>query len=173
VNTAGRAVAAVRATAVTVVVAAVLAGCSVTVQPKNAAASHPLSSTPSPSAASTPSTDVSSPSATPSTSASVGKDVDHTVCTTVREDLLNTQQKVLDDKNSPRHMSQDYKNAAYNLRTQATKTKNSDLKDTLQQVASAYTTLATDVANHDSIDSDLKKVAEVSQPLGTLCGAKS
>jgi hypothetical protein len=153
--------------------AAALAGCSVTVQPKNAAATHPLSTAPSASAVSTPSTAESSATPAPATSSSVGKDVDHTTCTTVREDLLNTQQKVLDDKNSPRHMAQDYRNAAYDLRQQSYKTKNSDLKDTLVAVASAYTTLGSDVANHDSTDNDLKKVAEASQPLATLCGAKS
>jgi hypothetical protein len=158
---------------VAVAVATALAGCSVTVQPKKAAASHPLSSTPSASAVSTPSADASSASATPSTSASVGKDVDHAACTAVREDLLSTEQKVQADKSSPRHMATDYRNAAYNLRTQANKTKNTDLKDTLEQVASAYTTLGNDVANHDSTDTDMQKVADVSKPLATLCGAKS
>lgn len=173
-NTVGGRVGALRAAAVTVAVAAALAGCSVTVQPKKAAASQPLSPTPSATSAATPSADASSSaSATPSTSPSAGKDVDHAACTAVREDLLNTQQKVQADKNSPKRMGQDYKNAAYNLRTQAGKTKSTELKTTLDAVAAAYVTLGTDVTNHDPTDADLKKVEEVSQPLATLCGAKS
>ncbi|GAA1978827.1 hypothetical protein [Catenulispora subtropica] len=175
-NPAGRTVAAARAAAVTAAAAVLLAGCSVTVQPKNAAAARTLApSTPSASAA-TPATPSADPTPTPDKPAStpsVGKDVDHTACTAVRQALLTAQQKVETDKDSPRRMGQDYKTAATALRTQATKTKNSELKSTLETLGTAYSALGTDTTAHASTEADQKKVAEASKPLDTLCGAKS
>lgn len=174
-NTAGKAVPAARIAAATAV-AALLAGCSVTVQPKNAAATHPLGATTPSASSAAPSTPSPSPTPTPDKPAStpsVGKDVDHTACTAVREALLTAEQKVQADKDSPRRMGQDYKNAAAALRTQATKTKNSELKSTLQALGNAYSNLGADTTAHASTESDQQKVADASKPLDTLCGAKS
>lgn len=163
----------VRAVAVTVAVVAALAGCSVTVNPKNAAASRPLSTsqTPTASAASSsvPSTSAQSTSATPTPTPS---DVDHTACGNVRDALQTLQQKLEADKDSAHRTATDYRNAASSLRLQATKTKSSDLKTTLQAVANDYSTVGTDAANHDSTVADLAKTAEASKPLRTLCGAQ-
>ncbi|MBW8807208.1 MAG: hypothetical protein JF587_25660 [Catenulisporales bacterium] len=164
---------AARLAAVATVTAAFLTACSVTVQPKNAAAVHPLSSgTSSSSAASSTPTPTPTPDK-PTSTPSVGKDVDHTVCTAVREALLTAQQKVAADKESPRHMGTDYRTAAGALRTQAAKTKNSELKTTLEALASAYQGLGNDTIAHASTENDQKKVTEASKPLDTLCGAKS
>lgn len=173
-RTGGVRIGAVRAAAVTAVAAAALAGCSVTVQPKNAAAARPLSSsasTPAPSAASSaaPSTTASSsPSPTPAPS-----DVDHAVCTNVRDALATLKDKLETDKESASRTAQDYRNAGYSLRAQSTKTKNSDLKSTLKTIASDYLTVGYDAANHDSTEADLGKTLEASKPLATLCGGGS
>src|ERR1051326_7211763 len=128
---------AARLAAVATFTAAFLTACSVTVQPKNAAAVRPLTAS-TPSASAAPSTPTPTPTPDkPTSTPSVGKDVDHTVCTAVRTALLSAQQKVAADKESPRRMGVDYKNAASALRTQATKTKNSELKTTLETLASA------------------------------------
>ena len=170
-TTAGR-VGAVRAAAATVAVAAVLAGCSVTVQPKNAAASRPLTSSPTPSATSSaaPTTSAPSTSATPTPTPS---DVDKTVCTNVRDALKTLQEKLVTHKDSASRTATDYRNAAYDLRQQSYKTKNTDLKQTLATVASDYSTVGSDAANHDSTDADLVKAAEASKPLMTLCGGST
>ena len=176
-TSAGRAgVGRVTAASVAVTVAAVtaLAGCSVTVQPKNAAASRPLSSSPTPSAAATspsaPSPSASSSSAAPTPTPS---DVDHAACGNVRDALETLSQKLQTDKDSASRSAQDYRNAGYALRTQGNKTKNSDLKAALKTIAADYLTVGYDAANHDSTDADLGKVAEASKPLGTLCGGGS
>jgi hypothetical protein len=151
-------------------VVAALAGCSVTVQPKNAAAARPLtSSTPTLSAASStaPSTAASSSSPSPTPAPS---DVDHTACTNVRETLATLKDKLETDKESASRTAQDYRNAGYALRSQSTKTKNSDLKSALKTIASDYLTVGYDAANHDSTEADLGKTLEASKPLGTLCG---
>jgi len=164
---------------VAVVATATLAGCSVTVQPKNAAATRPLDSataTPSASAPATaPSGDAgsASPDQSASSSSSEGADVDHAACTAVRQALLTVQQKVEADKNSRSRMADDYKAAATTLRTQATKTKDSDLKTALQALANGYQALGADTSKHNSTTADLKKVTEDAKPLDTLCGAKS
>lgn len=156
------------AVATVTVTAALLTACSVTVQPKNVAATRPLSSgTSSTSAASpTPTPTPDKPTSTPS----VGKDVDRSACTAVREALLTAQQKVAADKESPRRMGTDYRTAASALRSQALKTKNSELKTTLESLASAYTGLGNDTTAHASTENDQKKVMEASKPLDTLCG---
>jgi len=169
---------AARVTAVALVaaVAAVaLAGCSVTVQPKNAAAAQSLTGgTPSPSATnSAPSSAAGTTPDQSASSSSEGKDVDHTACTNVREALQTLQQKVEADKSSPRRTGQDYKTAATALRTQATKTDNSELKSALRTLANDYSVLGTDTTNHNSTTADLKKVEDASTPLDTLCGAKN
>ncbi|MFD0632684.1 hypothetical protein ACFQ9X_14875 [Catenulispora yoronensis] len=170
------AAAAAKAVAAAVATTALLAGCSVTVQPKNAASTHALT-TSTPSASTAPATTPSpQPTPTPdkpSSTPSVGKDVDHTACTAVRQALLTAQQKVESDKDSPKHMGADYKTAATALRTQATKTKNTELKTTLQALANAYSGLGSDTTAHASTEADQKKVAEAAKPLDTLCGAKS
>lgn len=176
-DTAGRTVAAVRAVAAaaaTVALVTGLAACSVTVNPKNAAASHPLTpGTPAASSAATPTPDPTPTPDKPASTPSVGKDVDHPVCVAVRQALLTAQQKVETDKESPKRMGQDYKTAATALRTQATKTKNTELKTTLETLGNAYSNLGADTTAHDSTDGDKKKVAEAAKPLDTLCGAKS
>ena len=176
-TTAGRA-GVVRATAVTAAVVAALAGCSVTVQPKNAAATRPLtSSTPTPSATassttsaapstSTLSTSAASPTATPS-------DVDHTVCSNVRDVLATLKSKLVTDKDSDSRMGQDYRTAGTALRVQDTKTDNTDLKSTLKTVGTDYQNVGRDFTNHASSDDDLAKAAEASKPLSTLCGGGS
>ncbi|MEY9926381.1 hypothetical protein ABH926_001003 [Catenulispora sp. GP43] len=170
-TTAGR-VGVVRATAVTVAVVAALAGCSVTVKPKNAAASSPLSSTPTPSAVSSSTTlstaAPSSTSAAPSTPAP--SDVDHTVCGNVRDVLATLKDKLATDKDSTSRSSLDYRNAGTALRTQDAKTDNADLKATLKTVGTDYQTVGHDIANHESSDADLGKALDASKPLATLCG---
>lgn len=162
---------AVRATAVTAAVVAALAGCSVTVQPKNAAAARPLtSSTPTPSAAS------SAPSTTASSSQSptpAPSDVDHTACTNVREALATLRDKLESDKESASRTAQDYRTAGYSLRSQSTKTKNSDLKSALRTIASDYLTVGYDAANRYSTEADLGKTLDASKSLATLCGGGS
>jgi hypothetical protein len=96
--------------------------------------------------------------------------VDHTACSNVRDALLTLKQKLPADKDSAHRTATDYRNAAYTLHLQAGKTKNSDLKTTLQTVSSDYYTVGSDAANHDSTDADLAKVADASKPLQTLCG---
>lgn len=169
-DSAGKTLSTARLAAVATVTAALLAACSVTVQPKNAAATRPLSSgTPSASAASSTPTPTPTPDK-PTSTPSVGKDVDHTACTAVRTALLTAQQKVETDKESPRRMGLDYKNAATALRTQATKTKNHELKSALDTLASAYSGLGADTAARASTEADQKKVTEAAKPLDTLCG---
>jgi len=164
----------VAAATVAVVVAAALAGCSVTVQPKNAAASRPLSSSPTPSSVSSsaPSTSAASSSTSPSPTVTPS-DVDHTVCTNVREALATLKSKLETDKGSVSKTSQDYRTAGTALRTQDLKTDNSDLKATLKTVGTDYQNVGHDIANHESADSDLGKVADASKPLSTLCGGGS
>jgi hypothetical protein len=173
-TTAGRA-GAVRAAAVTVAVVAALAGCSVTVKPKNAAASRPLtSSSPTPSAVA--SSTAPSTSAAPSSSASptpTPSDIDHTVCTNVRDVLATLKSKLTTDKDSDSRSAQDYRTAGTALRVQDTKTDNSDLKATLKAVGTAYQTVGHDVANQVSAVDDLAKAAEASKPLSTMCGGGS
>ena len=168
---------AARAAAVTVAViaAAALAGCSVTVQPKNAAASRPLSSSPSPTAVShsAPSTSAdatSSSSSSPSPTPSRGSDVDHTVCTNVRELLATLRSNLESDKDSVSRTAQDYRTAGSALRIQDSKTDDSDLKATLKAIGIDYQTVGRDLANHDSADADLAKASDASKPLNTLCG---
>jgi hypothetical protein len=168
---------AVRVAAATaaVVAAAALTGCSVTVQPKNAAASRPLSSKPAPSSVSS---SVLSTSAATSSSASASptitpSDVDHTVCTNVREVLATLKSKLEADKGSVSRTSADYRNAGTALRTQDAKTDNADLKATLKTVGTDYQNVGRDVSNRDSPDTDLGKAADASKPLSTLCGAGS
>jgi hypothetical protein len=175
-KTAGRTVAAARAVAVTAAAAVLLAGCSVTVQPKNAAATRPLSSSTPSATVSTPappSQDPTSTPAKPTSTPSVGKDVDHTACTAVRQALLTAQQKLQTDKESPHKMGQDYKAAATAVRTQAAKTKNSELKSALETLGNAYAALGTDTTAHAATETDQRKVTEAAKPLDTLCGAKS
>lgn len=174
-TTAGR-TGAVRAAAATVAVVAALAGCSVTVQPKNAAATRPLTSSPTPSASSGTAPSTSASAASPSSSPSptpAPSDVDHSACTSVREALSTLRDKLETDKNSASRTAQDYRNAGYSLRTQGTKTKNSELKSTLKTVASDYLTVGSEAANHESTEADLTKVADASKPLSTLCGGGS
>src|SRR5690348_12129720 len=99
-----------------VCVAVLLAGCSVTVQPK-----HPVAAaTPSQPASSTPSS-TASPTPTP-VKTTAAKDVDHTVCAAVRADLLSAQQKVGGaDKNDARKMGADFKAAGTALKSQSQK----------------------------------------------------
>ena len=177
-TTAGRA-GAVRTAAVTAAVVAALAGCSVTVQPKNAAATRPLTSsspTPSATASSTSSTaapstsgastSAASPTATPS-------DVDHTVCSNVRDVLATLKSKLVTDKNSHSRTGQDYRTAGTALHVQDTKTDNSDLRATLKAAGTAYQNVGRDVTNYESSDADLAKAVEASKPLSTLCGGGS
>ncbi|MEY9858003.1 ribosomal protein L12E/L44/L45/RPP1/RPP2 [Catenulispora sp. GAS73] len=173
-TTAGRA-GVVRATAVTAAVVAALAGCSVTVQPKNAAATRPLtSSSPTPSATassaapstSAASTSAASPTPTPS-------DVDHTVCSNVRDVLATLKSKLATDKDSHSRSAQDYRTAGNALHVQDTKTDNSDLRATLKTVGTDYQNVGHDVANYESADADLAKAVEASKPLATLCGGGS
>lgn len=176
-RTTGRTVGPAKAAAVTTAAAALILGlgaCSVTVKPKNAAAARPLTTTtPTATSAASPTPDPTPTPDKPSSTPSVGKDVDHTACTAVRQALLTAEQKVETDKDSPRRMSQDYKTAASALRTQAARTKNSELKTALETLGTAYYNLGSDTAAHDSTDSDKKKVADAAKPLDTLCGAKS
>lgn len=163
-----------RAVAVTVAVVAALAGCSVTVNPKNAASSRPLSTsqTPTASAASSsvPSTSAPSTSASPTPTPS---DVDHTVCGTVRDTLATLKQKLETDKGSASRTAQDYRTAGSNLHLAGTKTKNSDLKAALKTIGTDYQTVGYDAANHDSTEGDLAKTADASKSLNTLCGGGS
>jgi hypothetical protein len=170
-TTAGRA-GAVRVTAVAVAMAAALAGCSVTVQPKNAAASSPLSSTPTPSAVSSSSTAASTTasSSAPAPSTPAPSDVDHTVCTNVRQVLATLKDKLATDKNSTSRTALDYRTAGAALHTQDTKTDNADLKATLKTVGTDYQTVGHEIANRESPDSDLSKAMDASKPLATLCG---
>lgn len=168
---------AVRIAAATagVIAAAALTGCSVTVQPKNAAASRPLSSSSASSAASSsaPSSSAAASSASSSASASptvTPSDVDHTVCTNVREVLATLKSKLETDKGSVSRTALDYRNAGTALRTQDAKTDNADLKATLKTVGTDYQNVGRDVTNHDSTDADLGKAADASKPLSTLCG---
>ena len=175
--TAGRA-GAVRAAAVGVAVAAALAGCSVTVQPKNAASSRPLtSSSPTPSvAASSTAPSAGAGSASSSASASpttVSTDVDHSTCANVREVLATLKSKLDTDKDSISRTAQDYRTAGSALRTQDSLTDNSELKATLKTIGIDYQTVGHDIANHESADADLGKAAEASKPLATLCGGGS
>lgn len=160
---------AVRAAAVTVAVVAALAGCSVTVQPKNAAATSPLTSSPTSSAASSAAASTSAPSSSPSPTPAPS-DVDHTVCVNVRAALATLKSKLATDKGSASRSAVDYHNAGTALRTQDSKTDNAQLKSTLRTVGTDYQTVGHDVANHESTDADLGKVAEASKPLSTLCG---
>lgn len=165
------------AATVAVVASAALVGCSVTVQPKNAASSRPLSSssTPTPSAAST---SAPSKSAAPTSSSSTSPtakptDVDHTVCGDVRDVLATLRSKLATDKSSTSRTAQDYKTAGGELRNQDAQTDNADLKATLKAVGIDYQHVGHDVATLESADTDLGKAAEDSKPLGTLCGAES
>ncbi|WP_194915979.1 hypothetical protein [Catenulispora rubra] len=180
-TTAGRA-GAVRAAAATVAVVAALAGCSVTVQPKNAAATRPLtSSSPTPSATATASgtSSTAAPSTSaPSTSAATSptatpSDVDHTVCSNVRDVLATLKSKLATDKDSDSRTGQDYRTAGTALRVQDTKTDNPDLRATLKAVGTDYQNVGRDVTNHASADDDLAKAADASKPLATLCGGGS
>ncbi|NUR62724.1 MAG: hypothetical protein HOV87_29325 [Catenulispora sp.] len=177
VRTTGRTVGPAKAAAVTAAAAAVvlaLGACSVTVKPKNAAAARPLTpTTPAATSAASPTPTPKPTPDKPTSTPSVGKDVDHTVCTAVRQALVTAQQKVETDKDSPHRMGQDYRTAASTLRSQAVKTKNTELKTVLETLGNAYSNLGADTAAHDSTDNDKKKVADAAKPLDTLCGAKS
>ena len=145
--------------------ALLLAGCSVTVQPK-----HPVA-VGTTAAPTTPSTSAPVTHTTPKPEP---KDVDHTVCLAVRSALLTAQQKVSGaDKNSKRRMGADYKDVGTALRTQAGKTKDSDLKSTLNQFASDYEALGSDVAAGRNTDADLKKITDLGPHLDELCPQKS
>jgi hypothetical protein len=100
-------------------------------------------------------------------------DVDHTVCTNVREALATLKSKLETDKNSVSKTALDYKNAGTALRTQDLKTDNADLKATLKTVGTDYQNVGHDLANHESSDADLGKAVDASKPLGTLCGGGS
>lgn len=166
------------ATTLALVAAAALTGCSVTVQPKNAAASRPLSSTPTPSAPTPSSASSSAPSTRAASSSapsptSTPSDVDHAVCTNVREALATLKSKLETDKESVSRTAQDYRNAGTTLRTEDSKTDNADLRATLKTVGTDYQSVGHDIAYHESPDSDLGKAADASKPLSTLCGGGS
>jgi hypothetical protein len=145
--------------------ALLLAGCSVTVQPK-----HPLAAATS----TAPTAPTTSAPVTPTTPKPEPKDVDHTACLAVRSAMLTAQQKVSGaDKTSKRRMGTDYKEVGTALRTQAGKTKNSDLKTTLTQFASDYEALGSDVAAGRNTDADLKKITDLGPHLDELCPQKS
>src|SRR5258708_1544164 len=132
-----------------------LAGCSVTVQPK-----HPVAAATSSKPTGTATTPSAPASSTPSKAAP--KDVDHTVCQAVRADLSTGQQKVGGtDKASPRKMGADFKAAGDSLRSESQKTKDTELKATLTQLATDYDSLGANVAAKRPTDADLKKIAEI------------
>jgi hypothetical protein len=146
--------------------ALLVTGCSVTVQPK-----HPVAAvvTPSATASPTPSAPVA-----PTTPKPPPKDVDHTACQAVRGAMLTAEQKVVGvDKSSKRRMGADFKEVGTALRTQAQKTKDSDLKTVLTQFAGVYETLGTDVAAGKNTDADQKKITELGPRLDELCPQKS
>jgi hypothetical protein len=149
--------------------AVLLTGCSVTVQPKHPVAAATVSQPPTTAAPST------TPTSTPSKPAA--KDVDHTTCEAVRAILLTAQTKVGGaDKSSPRRMGADFKAAGTAIRGEAQKTKNTDLKSTLTQMATDYETLGTNVAagrSKATTDADLKKISDIGPHLDDLCPEKS
>ncbi len=148
--------------------ATLLAGCSVTVQPKNVAAVGTPSEPPTSTASPTPGKPT--PTTTPKPAA---KDVDHPVCVAVRTAMLTAQQKVGGtDKADPRKMGNDFKAAGIALRGQALKTKNTDLRATLEQVGTDYENLGANVAAKRPTDTDLKKIAEIGPHLDQLCPQK-
>ena len=166
---AGRVAAATAA----VVAAAALTGCSVTVQPKNAAASRPLSSSPKPSTLSTSAVSTSAATSSSPSPTVTPSDVDHAVCTNVREALATLKSKLETDKGSTSKTALDYRNAGTALRTQDLKTDNADLKATLKTVGTDYQNVGHDITNHEPSDSDLGKAVDASKPLSTLCGGGS
>ena len=168
---AGSGIRAATVTAVGVCAAVLLAGCSVTVQPKHPVAvattvPHPTTTSAAPTTTPPPSTPKPAP-----------KDVDHTACTAVRAGLLLAEQKVGGaDKSSPRRMGADFKAAGVAIRAESLRTKNSDLKATLTQLATDYETLGSDVSAgkpKETTDADLKKITDMGPKLDELCPQKS
>jgi hypothetical protein len=129
--------------------------------------------TPSAPATPTSAPDATTHSATPTSPKPTGKDVDHPVCLAVRSAMLTAQQKAVTDKNEPRRLANDFKGAATALRTQAQKTKNTDLKTTLGKIAAAFDALGADVAAGKPTDADQKKIADVGPHLDELCPQKA
>lgn len=149
--------------------ALVLAGCSTVVMPKNAAA------TVSPTISASPSPSSSSATPTPSASTTVaGKDVDHTVCGTVRTEIATALQKAETDKNSDKKSGADLHALGTELKTQAAKTKVSLLKSVLTTLGGQYQTLGTDTeaGRSTAATADQAKVDASGTKLDEQCAEK-